>query len=239
MDQINQPMIALEDIHFRYPQVEVLRAINFSLFNNEKIGLMGPTGIGKTTLLQIMVGLLLPSSGRIQIFGNVMKSEKDFAKVRPRIGFLFQHADQQLFSPTVLEDVAFGPLNLGMNPQEAKEVSWETLKRLELEHLAERVTHHLSGGQKKLVALATLLSMSPQVLLLDEPTTGLDPATKNHVIEILKNLDTSYLIVSHHQEFLAETAKTILTLSNGRIEPQSDDSEPSNESANARHQHDL
>ncbi len=211
------PIFELENICFHYPEVEVLNHLQFTMKAGEKLGLMGVTGTGKTTLLYIMIGLLTPTSGNIKVFGKPMSSEKDFVVVRKQIGFLFQHADQQLFSPTVLEDVAFGPLNLGMSLQAAKEVSWETLRTLKLENLADRVTHRLSGGQKKLVALATVLSMSPQVLLLDEPTTGLDPATKHHVIEILHDLDISYLIVSHHLDFLQQTTHKLVSLEEGKL----------------------
>ncbi|MBF0288224.1 MAG: ABC transporter ATP-binding protein [SAR324 cluster bacterium] len=217
MDTTVAPIFELEDICFSYPEVQVLEDLQFSMNAGEKLGLMGSTGTGKTTLLHIMIGLLIPTSGTVAAFGKTMNSEKDFVSVRKQAGFLFQHSDQQLFSPTVLEDVAFGPLNSGMSSQEAKEISWQTLRSLKLEDLADRVTHRLSGGQKKLVALATVLSMSPKVLLLDEPTTGLDPVTKNHVMEILHHLDISYLIVSHHLDFLQQTSKKIIMLEHGRL----------------------
>jgi cobalt/nickel transport system ATP-binding protein len=133
------------------------------------------------------------------------------------MGFLFQNADDQLFSPTVLEDVAFGPLNLGKKPKEARDMSLEILRELKLEGFGDRVTHRLSGGEKKLVALATVLVMKPEVLLLDEPTTGLDEDTSIRIIDILNNLDISYVIVSHEYDFLARTTRHIYSMRGGGI----------------------
>ena len=153
------------------------------------------------------MGLLRPQAGSIVIFGQEVKKEKDFIDVRQKVGLLFQNADDQLFCPTVLEDVAFGPLNLGKTPAEAIQIARETMAGLGLAGFEDRVTYKLSGGEKKLVSLATVLAMQPQLLLLDEPTTGLDETTRHRLIHILQNLDISYLIVSHEHEFLEHTVK--------------------------------
>jgi len=200
----------------------VLDHINFELGKGEKIGLIGHNGSGKTTLLHIIMGLLPVSSGTMRVFGESVKTEKDFYAVRQKIGLLFQNADDQLFSPTVLEDVAFGPLNLGKTPQEAIEMSEKTLAELNLKGFENRVTHKLSGGEKKLVSLATVLVMQPEVLLLDEPTTGLDESTRERIIAALNRLDISCIIVSHEYDFLARTTRVIYSMKDGRIEYNGD-----------------
>ena len=178
---------------------------------------MAPNGSGKTTLFHIIMGLVKPDTGQIQVFGKTVSQEQDFLEVRHRIGLLFQDADDQLFSPTVLEDVAFGPLNLGKSRQEAIDISRRTLSSLGLDGFEDRITLKLSGGEKRLVSLAAVLAMQPQVLLLDEPSAGLDEKTKAHLVGILKTLDISYIIVSHEFDFLAGLADSIYTLQDGKI----------------------
>jgi cobalt/nickel transport system ATP-binding protein len=214
----NGLIIDLEDICFGYPgRPRVLDKLSLLFFEGERMGLMGSNGSGKTTMFHILMGLLKPSAGRIEIFGRPVKEEKDFRDVRKRIGLLFQDADDQLFCPTVLEDVAFGPLNLGKSQDEAKAIAGRTLESLGLAGFEDRITHKLSGGEKKLVSLATVLAMEPEVLLLDEPTTGLDEATEKRLVEILRGLDISYILVSHDMEFLKEATTGITCMSNGTI----------------------
>lgn len=215
----DHPIICLNNISFSYPGADapVLDQLDFDFYAGERTGLVAPNGSGKTTLFQIVMGLLKPDSGHIKIFGKTASEEKDFVAVRPRIGLLFQDADDQLFSPTVLEDVAFGPLNLGKSKQEAVAISRRMLSSLGLEGFEDRITLKLSGGEKRLVALAAVLAMQPEVLLLDEPSAGLDEKTKEHLVGILKNLDISYIIVSHEFDFLAGLAESIYTLQNGKI----------------------
>ncbi len=214
----------MEDVCFSYPGSprKVLDHIRFELKKGEKTGLIGHNGSGKTSLLHLIMGLLPMSSGRMRIFGEPVKNEKDFYTVRQKIGLLFQNADDQLFSPTVLEDVAFGPLNLGKSPQEAREMSEKTLAELNLKGFENRVTHKLSGGEKKLVSLAAVLVMQPEVLLLDEPTTGLDESTRERIIAVLNGLDISCIIVSHEYDFLAQTTRVIYSMKEGRIEYNGD-----------------
>jgi cobalt/nickel transport system ATP-binding protein len=203
------PLIEIHNLSFNYPGAgqPVFQDLNFQLLPGKHLGLVGPNGSGKTTLLHLIMGLLRPQAGRIEIFGREVKKEKDFIDIRQKVGLLFQNADDQLFCPTVLEDVAFGPLNQGKKPAEAIEVARDTMASLGLAGFEDRVTYKLSGGEKKLVSLATVLAMQPQLLLLDEPTTGLDEKTRRRLIEILLNLDISYLIVSHEHEFLEHTVK--------------------------------
>ena len=216
--QQNNPLINLEGISFKYPGGPmVLKDLDFKLSRGNRIGLIAPNGSGKTTLFHIIMGLLKPSAGKLEIFGKLVREEKDFAGVRRRIGLLFQDADDQLFSPTVLEDVAFGPLNLGKPKQEAIEIARRTLNFLGLSGFENRITFKLSGGEKKLVSLATVLAMKPEILLLDEPINGLDMKTSAKLSEILSSLDLSYILISHDFDFLAETADAIYTMQDGKI----------------------
>lgn len=211
-------IIQLSKICFSYPgRSPVLNDLEFSLRRGERIGWVAPNGSGKTTLFHIIMGLQPPDDGRIEIFGRQVKEEKDFVEVRRRIGLLFQDADDQLFSPTVLEDVAFGPLNMGKSPEEAIAISKYTLDRLGLKDFEERVTFKLSGGEKRLVALATVLAMEPEVLLLDEPTSGLDEKTKERLKEVLKTLDLSYILISHEFDFMADVVTAYQTLQDGKL----------------------
>jgi len=211
-------LINLEDISFSYTAGrQVLKNLDFQLHEKEKIGLVGPNGSGKTTLFHIIMGLMRPTSGKIEIFGRRIKEEPDFRPVRQKIGLLFQDADDQLFSPTVLEDVAFGPLNQGKSVKEAKDITRETLNSLGLEGFENRITYKLSGGEKKLVSLATVLAMKPKVLLLDEPTTGLDSETTDRIKMILKDIDISYVFISHNMDFISKTTDKVYGMANGKI----------------------
>jgi cobalt/nickel transport system ATP-binding protein len=214
----NNLIINLTDISFSYPGVpQIFDKLNLQLSRNEKIGLTGPNGIGKTTLFRIIMGLVKPLSGNIEIFGKPVKKKKDFIDVRMKIGLLFQDADDQLFSPTVLEDVAFGPLNLGKSKAAAIDIAWKTLKFLGLSGFEDRLTYKLSGGEKRLVSLATVLAMEPEILLLDEPTTGLDEKTKTKIKKTLRELDLSYILISHEFDVISETTDSIYTMAKGKI----------------------
>ncbi|MBW1901255.1 MAG: ABC transporter ATP-binding protein [Deltaproteobacteria bacterium] len=217
----NHLLINLEDVHFAFPGGRpVLRDVSFQLREGERIGLIGPNGSGKTSMFHVIMGLLKPSSGKIEIFGEKMANEKDFKAVRQRIGLLFQDPDDQLFSPTVLEDVAFGPLNQGKSITEAKKIARETLESLGLSKVEDRVTYKMSGGEKRLVSLATVLAMKPEVLLLDEPTTGLDPETTEKMVGILTKLDLAYICISHNMDFIVQTVDKVFGMIDGRIVPE-------------------
>lgn len=214
----NDLIIHLQDICFNYrSSPQVLDRLDLKFYRGNRIGLMGPNGSGKTTLFHIVMGLLKPSSGSIEIFNRPVKTEKDFIRVREKIGLLFQDADDQLFSPTVLEDVAFGPLNMGKSRDEAMDIARNTLNFLGLTGFEDRITYKLSGGEKKLVSLATVLAMEPEVLLFDEPTSGLDDRTKATLKDVLAGLDLSYIIISHEMDFLDEIADSIYSMDNGKI----------------------
>jgi len=212
------PFLELRDISFSHTKKTpaILEQLNFSI-TSECIGIIGPNGCGKTTLFLIIMGLLEARTGKILLKGNVMRGESDFQKLRRKIGFLFQDSDDQLFSPTVLEDVAFGPLNMGKTPEEARKISTQTLEHLGLRGFEERITHKLSGGEKKLVALATILSMQPELLLLDEPSNNLDPETRMRLITILRDLNQAHIIISHDLDFLASTCSRLYTITDKQL----------------------
>lgn len=213
---MNHYYFRVEDVTFVYDANRpLLSGANFHLLPGERVGLVGPNGSGKTTLLHLMVGLLKPQSGIIRAFGKVRKQEKDFYEVRARAGLVFQDSDDQLFCPTVLEDVAFGPLNLGKTPDEARRMAIDTLYSLGLEGFEDRITYQLSYGEKRMVALATVLAMRPNVLLLDEPTNGLDEDTKKHLTTLLCSLPQSMVIISHEADFVEHLATRIVRLEPG------------------------
>lgn len=201
------PLIELRDIHFGYPGLDpVLQGVSMRLEAGERLSIVGPNGAGKSTLLKIIMGLLVPDRGSITAFGKARAAEADFHELRRRVGFVFQDADDQLFCPTVAEDVAFGPLNLGKSKQEALAIVDDVLSRLRLMYLRDRVTHKLSGGEKRLVTLATVLAMEPEVLILDEPTNALDPVNHAQLTQILTELDQAILLVSHDPDFRSQVA---------------------------------
>lgn len=214
------PIIRLENLSFAYPEGrEVFRGLNFVMKERERIGLIGPNGAGKTTLFHLIMGLLAPTSGRIEVFQKVRSTERDFQEVRRRIGFLFQESDHQLFCPTVEEDIAFGPLNLGKSHEEARQIVSETCEKLGLRGYEKRVTYRLSGGEKRLVALATVMAMQPECYLLDEPTAGLDESTTERFLEYLSTYAHTYIMITHNRELLAQAVDTVYLLSNGSLTP--------------------
>ncbi|MBP9599176.1 MAG: ABC transporter ATP-binding protein, partial [Desulfobacter sp.] len=193
--QCDEFLIDLENVSFSYPgQGPLLDRLNFQLRKGERLGLIGPNGSGKSTFMHLLMGLIKPDSGSVRLFGMPMAGEKDFKQARKRLGFVFQNADDQLFSPTVIEDVAFGLLNNGKTPKEAVALSKKILRALDLEGFEDRITYKLSGGEKKLVSLATVLVMEPEVLLLDEPTTGLDEQTVKRIADLLNELNIGYVV---------------------------------------------
>ncbi|QJB57834.1 ABC transporter ATP-binding protein [Pseudodesulfovibrio sp. zrk46] len=217
---MSHAVIELKDIIYAFPGREnTLDGLNFHLHEGEKIGLFGPNGAGKTTMLHILMGLIKPQQGVVNLFGKTMADGNALDEARLKIGFLFQHSDDQLFCPTVLDDVAFGPLNQGFSQSEAREKAASALESIGLSGFEDRVPYRLSGGEKKLVALATILAMDPEVLVLDEPTTGLSPEAKDHLIEILQNLNMARLVVSHEPDFLTATTDKLIAMRDGKIRP--------------------
>ena len=220
-DHHHTPIFSLKGISFGYGRIESMRPVlldvDFSLHPGQRIGLYGPNGSGKTTLFRCITGLARPQSGQVLFHGTPLNDENDFHDLRCKVGFVLQHAEDQLFFPTVLEDVAFGPLNLGLAPDEARDRAVETLRDLGLAGFEDRLTHRLSGGEKKLVSLAAVMAMQPEALLLDEPTNGLDNDARQRIIDILCSLDTARITISHDWDFLAQTSTQYLTIAHNRL----------------------
>lgn len=212
------PFIRLKELSFSFENRTVLNSVNLEVFEGDRVGLIGPNGSGKTTILQIIVGLLKPQSGTVEIFGKERRKEKDFIDVRRKIGFLFQDSDNQLFCPTVKEDIAFGPLNIGKTKEEALQIVKNTCAILGLNDFENRITYKLSGGEKRLVALATVIAMKPICYLLDEPTTGLDEESTQKVIDFLKNNARTYIIVSHDKNLIEQVTNKSYFLNKGKLE---------------------
>ncbi len=216
---MNEPIVELKDISFSYPgrRKRVFERFNVHFSEEMRIGLIGPNGCGKTTLFHLVMGILQPQKGKLFFRGSEITDKTGYKSLRKEIGLLFQDADDQLFSPSVLEDVAFGPLNLGMGKVKAREKAIATLDSLGLAGFADRITHKLSGGEKKLVSLATILAMEPRLLLLDEPTNNLDPDTRSRLIQILSDLPMGFVIISHDWDFLQDTCNDLYSLQTGEV----------------------
>lgn len=211
-------LIKLVDLSYGYTQERaVLDSLSFSLATDERTCITGPNGSGKSTLLQLIMGLVVPSRGTIEIFGKRREKEADFKEIRGEVGLLFQDSDVQLFCPTVFDDVAFGPLNLGKSKEETRAVVEQTLETLHLSEYADRITYQLSYGEKRLIALASILAMEPRVLLLDEPTAGLDTRHEERLTKILMELPQEMIIISHNDAFMNRVATRTVYLENGRI----------------------
>ena len=192
-------LIEVSGLSYRYPDGTVgLDGVDFSLASGETVALMGPTGSGKTTFLLQILGLL-DGAGEITICGNRLE-KGTLALARQNVALLFQHPDDQLVMSTVLDDVAFGPLNSGVNPAEAKQLCRSALERVGMESAADRRPQNLSAGEKRLVQLAGLLAMNPAVLLLDEPDTFLDPPSRANLLAILRELPQAKILVTHHAD---------------------------------------
>ena len=220
---MSEQLLEVRDLAFwYYPDYPILDGAAFALASGDRVALVGHNGSGKSTLLRLLVGLQQPNRGEIVAFGAGRSTDADFHEVRRRVGLVFQDADDQLFCPTVIEDVAFGPLNLGRSGEEARAIAEATLERLGMSAFAERIIYNLSGGEKRLIALATVLAMEPDVLLLDEPTSNLDEGATRRLVETLDSLPQAMILVSHHRQVLEALANRVLHLHGGRIHPADD-----------------
>ncbi len=215
---MNETLFELKNVSAGYlPDRRVLQEVSFALERGERVGLCGPNGAGKSTLLELMVGLVQPFAGELRAFGRARRDEKDFIEVRRRAALLFEDADDQLFHMTVGEDVAFGPFNLGWPRDRVARAVRDTLSALALSGYEERVTYRLSRGEKRMVSLATVLVMEPDVLLLDEPTAGLDEAHVARLTDVLGAKAGTMLVVSHDRPFLDTVTDRVWTMENGRL----------------------
>lgn len=205
------PLIEVRDLEFRYPgNVSALENVSFSVDKGERISILGANGAGKSTLLLLLAGLREPSSGRVLINGTVM-DRKNENELRAKIGIVFQDPDDQIFMPTVEEDIAFGPINLGLRELDVQKRTKEAILATGLSGYEKRQPHHLSLGEKKRVALAGIIAMSPSILLLDEPTSGLDPAGKMEMMSLLGRISETIVLVTHDIDLALEFSdRTIL-----------------------------
>ena len=211
-----------KNLSFTYHDgTEALKNVNIQIKKGEKIAIMGPNGAGKSTLFSHFNGLTEPTSGHVEVAGEKIIFEKDkLLEVRQKVGIVFQDPNDQLFAPTVKEDVAFGPMNLGLEHDEVERRIEESLKMVGMEGFEEKTPHHLSGGQQKRVAIAGIIAMRPEIMILDEPTAGLDPEGVDKVLNILNDLNRegiSIIISSHDIEMVSQFAEKIFILYNGEI----------------------
>ena len=205
------------DLHYSYPDgSHALNGINFRITHGESVAIVGANGAGKSTLLQHLNGYLWPTSGEVRI-GDYPLTRKNLPDVRRSVGMVFQDSDDQLFMPTVLEDVAFGPLNLGLPEHEVLQQVESTLQQVGVLHLKNRPPHRLSSGEKRLVTIAAVLAMSPDVLVLDEPSAGLDPRSRRQIIQWLSQYRHTKILASHDLDLVLELCQRTIVLSEGRV----------------------
>ena len=216
--------IDLEDVSFEYEKSrKILDHISFTAHEHDSIGLIGANGVGKSTLLKLLVGLNLNYSGSIRV--EEIPVEKDtLPKIRERIGYVFQDSDNQLFMPTVYEDIAFAPRNYGLSESEVQRRVLQALDAVHITPLKDKPIYKLSGGEKKLVSIATILSMTPDIILMDEPSIALDPKNRRNLIHILNQFDHLKIIASHDLDLILDTCNRTILLSNGRIAADGDTS---------------
>ncbi len=213
-----QTVLDVRGLCYAYPQSPAaLDGVTFTVAEGERIALVGPNGAGKTSLFLCLCGVLTPQSGSALVAGLDVRDPAQRKRLPGQVGIVFQNPDDQLFSTTVLDDVAFGPLNQGLPPEEVRARAAEALKRVGLAGVEERVPWHLSGGEKRRVALAGVLAMQPRVLLLDEPSMFLDPRGRRGLIELLNALGGTQVIASHDLEMVLRTCGRVLLLDAGKL----------------------
>lgn len=217
---MDESVLVAADLHYRYHGgIDALSGVTFTIRKGERVGILGANGAGKSTLMLLLAGLLKPSSGRVELFG-VDTTSRSLERVRSRLGVVFQDPEDQLFNTTVFEDVVYGPRNLGMGNAEAERSAEEALRAVNALHLKDRPPHRLSFGEKKRVAIATALAHKPEVLLLDEPTANLDPASKSTLVALLNSLGSggiTIVISTHDIEALPDLVDRVIVLNEGKV----------------------
>ncbi|SCG85253.1 ATP-binding cassette domain-containing protein [Methanobacterium congolense] len=215
-------VIETREIIYEYPDgTKALENVNFKAEDGKIVALLGPNGAGKSTLFLHFNGILRPTSGEVVVNGHpVSYNKKDLMKLRQNVGIVFQNPDDQLFAPTVMEDVAFGPMNMGLSRDEVEKRVKDALKRVGMEGFEKKPPHHLSGGQKKRVAIAGILAMDPKIMVLDEPTSGLDPKGASQIMRLLYDLNEdgmTIIISTHDVDLVPLYASTVYIISHGNI----------------------
>jgi cobalt/nickel transport system ATP-binding protein len=214
---VSTPVLDLRRVAYAYPGGhQALFGIDLHVHPGERVALLGPNGAGKTTLVLHLNGILTPGHGSVHVSGLPV-TEDNLLEVRRRVGIVFQDPDDQLFMPTVRDDVAFGPANLGLRGPELDHRVQEALAAVDVGDLADRAPHHLSFGQRRRVAIATVLAMRPEILVLDEPSSNLDPASRRELADILRSLDVTILMVTHDLPYAVELCERSVVLSEGAI----------------------
>lgn len=214
---MTHPLVAVSDLRHAYDDGNVaLRGISFAVGDGERLALVGANGAGKSTTLLHLAGCLLPQAGSVRI-GDLILCRENLPQVRRNVGLLFQNPDDQLFMPRVFDDVAFGPVNLGLPTDEVAARVMAALAVVGATHLAQRPPHRLSGGEKRAVAIASVLSMSPTVLLMDEPTASLDPVSRRQLIELLQGFGQTLIIATHDLDMVLDLCPRTLVLGEGTI----------------------
>ncbi|WP_034465556.1 energy-coupling factor ABC transporter ATP-binding protein [Butyrivibrio proteoclasticus] len=214
---IHGEILRIENLSFTYEDNNhVLDDINLVAHDGESIGIIGANGIGKSTLMKLLVGLLLDYQGTIEVAGHPV-NKKNLNHVREHIGYVFQDSDSQLFLSTIEDDVAFGPRNYGLSEEEVKEKVDAALAKVHISDLKNKHIYKLSGGEKKLAAIATILAMEPDIIIMDEPSIALDPRNRKNLISILNDIHSLKLITSHDLDFIMDTCERTVLLDDGRI----------------------
>ncbi len=209
--------LRFDDVHYRYPNgYEALCGVSFRITHGEKVALVGANGAGKSTLLLHTNGLLMPSQGEV-VMGGITLTRRTLPLVRQSVGLVFQDSDNQLFMPTVEEDVAFGPANMRLEPEEIRRRVTEALDAVGALDLREASPFRLSGGQKKRVAIATVLAMEPSVLVMDEPTSNLDPRARRQIIDLIRRFSHTTLVATHDMEMVLDLCDRTIVMKEGRI----------------------
>jgi cobalt/nickel transport system ATP-binding protein len=218
MGSSTDPVIAVNGLCYAYPNsIAALADVRFTVATGEHVGLVGRNGAGKTTLFLCLAGVLPTSPGSVRVAGLDPAKPADRRQLPARLGVVFQNSDEQLFNATVFDDVAFGPLNLGLAPDEVRQRVAEALARVELTGLEARVPFHLSGGEKRRAALAGVLAMRPEVLLLDEPSIFLDPHGRRELLALLRGLPGTKVVAAHDLELIRALCPRVLVLDGGRV----------------------
>ena len=214
--QADRPVLQVDNLHFRYPDGHVaLRGVSLKLDQGEKVALVGANGAGKSTLLLHLNGIL-EGEGTVQVAGLPV-TRPNLALIRSKVGLVFQSPDDQLFSPTVFEDVAFGPLHMGLPEEQVRQRVHRALEQVKMSNYAARLSHHLSLGEKKRIAMATVLSMDPEILILDEPTSGLDPRARRGLIDLLRDLPVTMLVSTHDMLMVRDLFDRMVIMDEGLI----------------------
>ena len=209
-------MICFENVTYAYPgEKPVLKDLSFTISKGERVGLIGANGAGKSTVMKAALGLV-NCEGKISIDGMEM-CRRNLSAIRKCVGYVLQDSDNQMFMPTVFEDMIFGPINYGMTRADAEQRADEVLQQLGLEYLKNRHNHKMSGGEKRIAAIATILAMEPDVMLMDEPSTALDPQNRRTLIRTLNRLPMTKIIASHDLDLILDTCDRVLLLSDGKI----------------------